>query len=103
MNLQKFVTDFKKAENSNDPTAMMQAMQDFFSQIYQIKYHEGSKILGLYSTAQQLEVLGLNSKVIRLAIRAHVAGQYQGSLILWRDTVHSLNFLLLEDKLPVIK
>ncbi len=101
MELQKYLQDFNDASKNQDPIKMMAAMQEFFSKIHSADERNGT-LLGLYSMAQQLEVLGINSLVIKQAVRARVASQNEKYPSTWQSVVVALNSLLAADGMPTI-
>ena len=102
MEIRKYLQDFKNANESNDPSKMMAAMQEFFAAIHSAGHCDG-KLLGIYSMAQQLEVSGIDSTVIKKAVRSRVDSQVNGTFpILWKDIAIGLNSMLEGDGLPLI-
>lgn len=101
MELATFAKEFKQAGESNDHFAMMEAAQKFFTMIHESEYTDG-KLLGIYSMAQQMEAVGMDTKSIKLAVRSRVESQYGRWSILWKSTVVALNSLLAADNIPLI-
>lgn len=101
MELQKYLQEFDDASKKQDHIKMMAAMQEFFSKIHSADERNGT-LLGLYSMAQQLEVLGMNSRVIKQAVRARVASQSAQYPSTWQGVTEALNSLLAADGLPTI-
>lgn len=94
MEIQLYLKKLQEAAQGQDPLAMIQAIQDFYNKIYELGYENGSKLLGLYSTAQQLEKFGLDSQVIKDAVRSHVYAQAEFCPPLWSEIKKSLDSLI---------
>ncbi len=101
MELQKYLQEFDDASKKQDHIRMMAAMQEFFSKIHSADERNGT-LLGLYSMAQQLELLGINSLVIKHAVRARVASQSASYPATWKEVVVALNSLLAADGIATI-
>jgi len=101
MELAQYVREFKSATDNQDHFAMMEAAQKFFTMIHSAEYDDG-KLLGIYSMAQQMETVGMDTKSIKLAVRSRVESQYAYRSILWQGTVIALNSLLIADGQPTI-
>jgi hypothetical protein len=73
-------------------------MQNFFSSIYKTTHTDGYQLLGLYSAAQQFEVYGINTKVLRTAIFSHIRTHYTLDNSHWEETYNSLVLLVESEK-----
>ena len=101
MEIGKFLKDFKEASDKQDHFAMMQATQNFFKKIHEAGRTDG-ELLGIYSMAQQLEVVGLDTRSIKNAVRSRVEAEYASWPTLWKSVAVGLNSLLASDGQPLI-
>ena len=94
MELSLFLQEINDASKAQDHFKMISAMQKFFTEIHKGDTSNGSELLGIYSMARQLELMGLKADAIKDAVISRITSQQKAYPSTWKETAIALNSLL---------
>lgn len=93
MELAKMIEDYNNASKEQDPSKMMGALQVFFTSIHAAGRGDGAQLLGIYSMAEQLSTLGMNTEVLKKAVTSRILALNEKYPSLMKEIVGALRHL----------